>query len=266
MAEAESWQVSDDAAEIYERDFVPGLFAPWAPVVAAAAEIAPGDRVLDVGCGTGALTREVRRRAGERGAVAGLDLNPGMLAVAGRQAPEIAWREGDAAALPFAAESFDAVVSQFVLMFVEDRAAALREMHRVLKPGGRLAIAVWDAIDRVPAQKALAGILGRRAGAEAEAMLHTPYALWDAAAMVRWLEEAGFPDVKLATQSGEARFPSLEEFLRIEIKGTPLAGMVDEASYRQVLADSRRELLPLNTGRGDFRFPMHAHVFTARKA
>ena len=124
------------AATAYENLHVPSLFQQWAPRVVEAAEIRSGHRVLDVACGTGILAREAALHTGDDGFVAGLDAAPGMLAVAKRLAPSIEWREGTAEMLPYEDNSFDAVVSQFGLMFVQDRRAALREMLRVLAPGG----------------------------------------------------------------------------------------------------------------------------------
>ncbi|MQW98023.1 methyltransferase domain-containing protein (plasmid) [Sinorhizobium fredii] len=106
MAEPERWEVSSDAAEVYETCFVPAIFEAWAGPVADAAGIRTGNRVLDVGCGTGVLAREALRRVGQEGQVIGLDLNEGMLAVAPRAEPKIEWRQGDAASLPFKDASF----------------------------------------------------------------------------------------------------------------------------------------------------------------
>jgi ubiquinone/menaquinone biosynthesis C-methylase UbiE len=125
MAEQERWQVSSDAAEVYESCFVPAIFGAWAGPVADAAGIRAGDKVLDVGCGTGVLAREAMGRVGPEGRVVGLDLNAGMLAVAARTEPRIEWRQGDAVSLPFEDASFDVVVSQFALMYFPDRAASL---------------------------------------------------------------------------------------------------------------------------------------------
>src|SRR5262249_1181532 len=101
----------------YDQLFVPALFQEWAPRVAAAAELLPGQRVLDVACGTGVMSREAAGCVGARGSVVGLDRNPGMLAVANRRNPGITWQEGTAEALPYRDAFFDAVVSQFGLIF-----------------------------------------------------------------------------------------------------------------------------------------------------
>ncbi len=135
MSQIASGQVSTSAAEIYEEFYLPALFLEWAPRMAAAAGVGPNQRVLDVACGTGVLARALAERVKPRGAVTGLDINEGMLAVARRKAPEIDWRHGAAEALPFADGSFDVVVSQFALMFFQDRAKAIGEMLRALRPG-----------------------------------------------------------------------------------------------------------------------------------
>ena len=150
-------------AEVYDRAFVPALFAQWGPVVAAAAGVAAGARVLDVGCGTGAATVAAAARAGRDGRVVGLDPNPEMLTVA-RRKPGIEWVEGRAEELPFRDAEFDAVVSQFAMMFFDDRVAALREMQRVLAPGGRMAVAVCGALAASPGYSALAALLDRLFG------------------------------------------------------------------------------------------------------
>lgn len=93
-------QTDIDAATAYEGLFVPALFGEWAPRVAAAARIEPGQRVLDIGCGTGVLAKEVAARVGDRGRVAGVDPHLGMLAVAERLAPGIEWREVEVATHP----------------------------------------------------------------------------------------------------------------------------------------------------------------------
>ncbi len=139
----------------------------------------PGHRVLDVACGTGVLAREAAVQVGPKGSVAGIDPDPGMLAVAEQLAPTIEWRQGTAESLPYPDQSFDAVVSQFGLMFFTDRHQALREMLRVLTPGGTLAVAVWDALENSVAYPIELELLQRLAGQRAADALRAPFALGD---------------------------------------------------------------------------------------
>jgi SAM-dependent methyltransferase len=157
-------QAQITAAKAYEEFFVPALFGEWAPRVAAAVRIRTGDHVLDVACGTGVLAREAASQVGPSGFVAGVDTSAGMLAVARTVAPRIEWREDKAEALPYPDQRFDAVVSQFGLMFFSDRRRALTEMQRVLKRGGRLAVAVWASLDSSPAYAAEVDLLEHMAG------------------------------------------------------------------------------------------------------
>ena len=129
--------------------------------ITTAAGIAPGHRVLDVGCGTGVVARECARIVGDSGSVTGLDLSDDMLSVARRISPDIDWKQGDAGSLPFADSSFDRVLSQFALMFFPDRSLALTEMWRVLRPGGRLAVVVSGPIEATPAYVALIDLVSR---------------------------------------------------------------------------------------------------------
>ncbi len=177
-------------AEVYDRAFVPALFAQWGPVVAAAAGVAAGARVLDVGCGTGAATVTAAALAGRDGRVVGLDPNPEMLTVA-RRKPGIEWVEGRAEKLPFGDAEFDAVVSQFAMMFFDDRVSALREMQRVLAPGGRMAVAVCGTLAASPGYSALAALLDRLFGIGVGDAFRAPFVLGDARAMQALAADAG---------------------------------------------------------------------------
>lgn len=266
MADRESWQLSGNAAEIYEEYFAPAIFAGWAPRVADAAGISAGDRVLDVACGTGVVTRECVTRAGSAGKVIGLDLNEGMLTVARRVRPEIEWRQGDAAELPFEDGAFDAVVCQFALMFFPDRAAALREMWRVLAPGGRLAIAVWGAIEEIEPYVVLAELAGRHGGSAAADIVKSPFVLGDTGELVEIFRDAGLDDVKIDTRQGLERFASLTAFVEIEIKGTPAAACFDEAAYAALAADAPEHLAFCLDDKSRVEFANTAHIVTARKS
>ncbi len=167
-------------ADIYDALFVPALFRQWGSVIAAEAGIGIGDRVIDVGCGTGVLALAALDLVGAEGKVVGLDPNPDMLGVARSKTSRIAWRAGRAEDIPFLDESFDAAVSQFALMFFEDRAKGLREMMRVLKPGGRLAVAVCGALDHSPGYAVLADLLQRLFGSAVADAFRAPFVLGNA--------------------------------------------------------------------------------------
>jgi SAM-dependent methyltransferase len=265
MAEPERWQVSTNAAEVYESCFVPAIFGAWAGPVADAAAIGAGDRVLDVGCGTGVLAREARRRVGQEGAVVGLDLNEGMLAVAARTEPDIAWRLADATALPFEDARFDVVVSQFALMYFPDRMAALREMWRILAPGGRLAVAVWASIDHARGYQILVEVAARQCGREATDVLAAPFVLGDQAELAKLFASSGISEASTALREGSIRFPSIKEFIRTEVKGSPLADVLGVHAMQTLVAESETALAAFVVPSGEIVMPMDAHIVTATK-
>ena len=209
-----------DAATVYEQDYVPVLFAPFAPHVIAAARIRAGQRVLDVACGTGIVARHAAAAVEPGGSVAALDLNPGMIAVARRLAPGIDFHEGTAEALPFAAGAFDAVVSQFGLMFFSDRRRALREMARVLAPGGRVAIGVWDRLEHTPAyadEVAICWTASQAAGRgmRCERRSHSG----ETPVLAALFDDVGLNDVSIETRSFTVSFPSIRVLVEADLRG-----------------------------------------------
>jgi SAM-dependent methyltransferase len=265
MSATERGQVTRDAAEVYEEQFVPALFQQWAPRVAGAADLRPGQRVLDVACGTGVLGREIAERVGPSGQVVGLDLNEGMLAVARRKAPGIEWRNGQAEALPFEHASFDAVVSQFGLMFFEDRPAALREMVRVLRPGGRLVVAVWASIDRLPGYAALVDLLTRLFGEDVAGAKLAPFSLGDLPTLRALLAEAALPTARIDTQVGTARFPSIASWVHTDIRGWTLADAIDDGQFARLLREAEIAFQPFVAPDGTVAFDATAHLVTATR-
>lgn len=265
MADPLTGQVSRSAAEVYEEFFVPALFLEWAPRVADAAQLAPGQKVLDVACGTGVLAREAARRVRPGGTVIGLDRNDGMLAVARRKAPSIDWQLGMAETLPFPDQAFDAVVSQFGLMFFEDHRAALREMSRVLRPGGRIAVAVWNALDRTPGYAAMAALLQRLFGDHVADALRAPFALGDRAALRSQFAEGGISSIEIRTLDGTARFPSIEAWVHTDVKGWTLADLIDDAQYSSLRQAAETELASFVQADGTVAFRSPAHIVIAAK-
>jgi SAM-dependent methyltransferase len=265
MDDAQKGQVTRSAADIYEEFFVPALFAPWPAPVAQAAALAPGQDVLDVACGTGVLAREAARRVRPGGRVTGLDRNDGMLAVARREAPEIEWRQGLAEVLPFADGRFDAVISQFGLMFFDDRTLAVAEMWRVLKPGGHLAVAVWDALERTPGYAAMTALLQRLFGERIADALRAPYALGDPTELAALAAEVDIP-ATITTREGTARFPSIEAWVHTDVKGWTLADMIDDDQYQLLQREAPTALARFVRPDGSVLFDAPAHILCATKA
>jgi SAM-dependent methyltransferase len=207
----------------------------------------------------------VAERVGPAGSVVGLDVNEGMLAVAERKAPQIEWRQGIAEDLPFASDSFDAVISQFGLMFFEDKAAALKEMVRVLQPGGRLAVAVWDSLDHTPGYAAMVSLLQRLFGEQAANGLRPPFSLGNLPKLQALLAEANLSEAKILTQAGVARFPSLQAWVYTDIKGWVLADILDETQFELLLKEAEQALQPFVTAQKTVAFASPAHIVTFTK-
>src|SRR5213595_318643 len=220
MNQQGQWQVAGSAPEVYERDLVPAVFGVWAPILVELAQPRPGERVVDVACGTGIVARIAAASVGPTGAVVGVDLNPGMLNVArsvvstdSRSGQPLLWQEASADKLPFPDGSFDIVYCQLGLQFFADRPAALREMRRVLSPEGRLALMVWRGIGESPGFAVLAASLEEHVGQAAAAIMRAPFGLSNADELAALVRDAGFQDVAIQQRVGTVRFPSVEKFV-----------------------------------------------------
>lgn len=257
---------SRSPAEIYEELFVPALFRQWGDILAAAADLQPGERVLDVACGTGVAALAAVERVGPTGRVTGLDANGDMLAVARRKSAQVQWREGRAEALPFADASFDAVLSQFGLMFFEDRAAALREVLRVLRPGGRLAVAVWGALESSAGYKALGDLVRCLFGDRVAQAFCAPFALGDPERLLALCAEAGIRDAQVSQRLGTVRFPSVAALVAAEQACVwTLGGLLDEHQCARLLETAREALQPFVGAGGEVAFELPALVCVTRR-
>lgn len=259
---AATGQVSTSAAEIYDEFFVPALFGEWAGPLCAAAGLVAGDQVLDVACGTGATTRVARSEVGTGGSVKGLDRNEGMLKVARSRAPDLSWVEGRAEALPFPDAAFDAVLCQFGLMFFDDRAAALREMSRVVRPSGKAVVSVWDTAETSPGYARMIALIDRLFGSDAANALRAPFVLGEKDALRSVLRDGGWEDATVTTEIGTARFASIFEWVRMDVRGWTLADMIDDEQFSALVAAAERELAVFAGPDGSVAFPAPAHIIT----
>lgn len=256
-----------EAGRGYEALFVPALFEPWAKHLIAGAGVEKSSHVLDVACGSGVLTRYAHARSGQSGRVAGVDPAPGMIAAAREVEPDIEWFLGSAEALPFDEATFDCVISQFGMMFFQDRQKAAGEMFRVTKPGGRLAVAVWNSIENNRAYGDIIAVLDEQVSTAAGDALRMPYSLGDPDEVIDTFSQSGFSDIEFETRTEQARFPSSRTMVEAELRGwLPLFDInLSEEKISDVLVKSDGKLSKYAAQSGEAVFPTSAHIVTARK-
>lgn len=262
-------------AETYENYYVPAMFRPWANILLRHAAPQPRERLLDVACGTGIVAREAAPLVGSDGQVVALDMNPAMLAVARTlSAPsgaEIQWQEGNAMALPFSDCSFDLVVCQHGLQFFPDRVAALREMHRVLAPGGRALAIVLQTLAQHPVFEALMKSVASHLSLPISAVM-TPFVLSDAEELRTLFMSAGFKSVAIVPETTTVRFIEPERFVPLAVTSSAAA----VPAFTQLDVPERTSLLEavrvdVDSTIQKYReadviaFPMFAYVVIATK-
>jgi SAM-dependent methyltransferase len=260
-------------AEGYESYMVPTLFGPWADRLVSLANPQPGERVLDLACGTGVVARRIVSRLGESGDVTGYDLNPDMLEVA-RAAAEaeqarVEWRQGSADRLPFPDGSYDLVLCQFAIMFFADKARALQEVRRVLRSHGRVVASVWQGLDRHPFYQTLVEVIERRVGIPA---LCEIFSLASADKLRQLFADAGLEDIDVRSMSLVSRFPNPEQFLAAEIDvdtaAIPAMQHADADERRRIvdaIAADMSQPLAAVTRDDHVVIEFHAHLLSARR-
>ncbi|CAN5885373.1 methyltransferase domain-containing protein [soil metagenome] len=219
------------AAENYQRYFVPAIAAPVSAELLRVADLQTGERILDVACGTGVVTRLAAEQVGASGAVTGVDVAPDMVELARSTAPPVGaaieWHEADAASLPLPDAAFDVVLCQLGLMFIEDRPAALREMHRVLAPGGRVIVNTPGTIH--PTFELMERAIVEQISAELGGFVRAVFSMHDPDALGTLLRGAGFGDVSATSYAAALVLPAPAAFLWQYINLTPMGPFVAQA-------------------------------------
>jgi SAM-dependent methyltransferase len=268
MTEGSGFQVSSNAAELYERFAVPYVLGPWAPQLVELAALQQGECVVDVACGTGVVTRLAAAQVGNAGQVVGLDLNAGMLAVARALPPPvgaaIVWKEGSAMAIDLADQSVDVVLCQQGLQFFPEKLTALREMHRILVPGGRLLLSVWSSAG--PYNTAVGDALERHVDIGTATKYRANRLVPDEQELRQLVLDAGFHDVQVRSSRMTIILPPIEQFVLNHLSSAPVAGAVaalTDAKRKALAADVRTALQSYADGDG-VAVPDETNIAAAR--
>lgn len=259
---------SASVADLYDAILGPFMFEPFAPETAGRLAGVGGD-VLEIAAGTGILTRELDRVLGPGARITASDLNPPMLAVGAAKlagSGRVVWRQADALALPFGEASFDAVVVQFGVMFYPDKVAGHAEAARVLRPGGRYVVSVWDDLASNP----VAQVVHEAAGAcfpddPPDFFARTPHGHHDVSTLLADMVAAGFSDSSAETVTLAAGRLGARDLARGFCQGTPLRGEIvqrDEGRLGEVTAAVERAL-EARFGPGPVESTIQAHILTA---
>lgn len=263
-------QQNASPAEVYERYLGPAIADRWTRVLLDYAKPQPGERALDVACGTGSVARHIAPLVGVNGEVVALDINPEMLAV-GRAilAPEganIEWQEGNAMDLPLPDRAFDLVLCQQGLQFFSDRARSLREMRRVLADGGRVVLSVWQGLELHPVYHTLFEATLRHLGGTLSDVA-VPFSLSGAEDLRALLDDAGFQRTDIVARKLDIRLPSPERFVQLTIRGaaTSIPAFLQlDAAARLALVEavaSETDTVIRRYSKGsELMFPMFTHI------
>ena len=268
MSNSAHYQLSDDAAKYYDQVPAKHILGPWAPRMVEAADIRSDERVLDLACGTGVVTRAAALMLGPGGSVTGLDLNTGMLEVAKSHknpgACALSWIQGNALDLDLPNQTFDVVLCQQGLQYFPDRLKGLRESHRVLRSGGRAVFAIWA--DAGPYNKAVRAAVAKHIDDAVAKTYLESRDVPDADSLRTLFSDAGFAQVEVIREQIEIRLPDIRTFVLAQTRGTPIAENVNALSESQqtALANHAAEALSSFADGADVVVPDFCNLVSAR--
>jgi ubiquinone/menaquinone biosynthesis C-methylase UbiE len=260
-------------AEIYDQYFGPAMFTPLSAFVLERAALQPGERVLDLACGSGIVTLQIPPLVGETGKVVGVDIAPPMIAVASaKEKPAgcaIEFREGNGTALvDLDNGSFDVVICQQGLQFFPDRGTGASEMRRVLAPGGRAIVAVWKSLEHQGLFHPLIETEARQLDMPLEKAA-MPFSFGDADALKTTFEDAGFSSVEIVEHEITAKFRDPDRFLMSVVAGAasvmPHFAQIDLASAIAAIGNQIAPVIAHYTKDDHIVTPMQTHVVIAKR-
>jgi ubiquinone/menaquinone biosynthesis C-methylase UbiE len=253
----------------YDRYLGPLLFQPYAEDLAARFQVEENSSVLELACGTGILTRVLRTGLASTVKLTATDLNEPMFRRAASKFGEdepVQWLQADACSLPFSDRMFDAVVCQFGIMFVPDKALAAREAHRVLKPGGLFLFNVWDAMKYNPLGQITHETIASYFDKDPPAFYQVPFGYHNQDEIKRVLEETGFREIRTEVVAKVGVASRAEDAATGLVQGNPVAvAIVDrDPSLLPVITKAVAQAIGNRYGKTDVRAPMRAIVVQAR--
>ena len=259
MSDQSGFQIGADAPTQYQ-EYVERFMLPFVDALVAAT-VKRGDAVLDVACGTGFVTRAASRVVGSTGRVAGVDINPGMIAAARALPVEsdrpITWHEGSALELPFEDDEFDAVTCQQGLQFFPDQAAALAEMRRVSRSNALVGATVWAPHERSPYLAAQLDVLSRYCDLDLPRGQRLDVDGGDST-IGEWFRVAGLADVEVRELEFLVEIPSLAEYIQSHMAALPWGSdwfALDDTTRAQATAEFVAALAQWHTPDGGAQVP-----------
>jgi len=271
MTVSKQWQLAGSAAERYQTILTPSILGPFAKALVEFSDLRAGERVVDIGCGTGSASRYAAEITGSSGKVTGIDVNPGMITVAQSlpvaQGAPIEWRTTDVAVLPLADKSVDVVLCAQSLQFLPEKEAGLSEMQRVLRADGRVNLSLWCQISENPYFETLVNALDKHIGPATAAGLQSAFSLTETEEIHNLLSGAGFGQIEMTVTKLNLPFPDLADFVPRHISATPMADSFSQApaAVQQDIIREVAEKMNRYAANGLVTIPFKSHMIRAKK-
>lgn len=270
MTTSTQWQLARESAERYQHILTPAILGPFAEALVDHAALQRNERVVDVGCGTGAAARHAAATVGSTGQVIGIDVNASMIDVA-RSLPAVPgaaidWQVANATQLPLDDGSVDVVLCAQTLQFLPDKQASLSEMQRVTDRDGRIVLSLWYPIEDNPYFHTLVSTIARHIGLETAVGLQSAFSLSDADEIYQLLQEADLAQIEMTVVQLDLPLPHLAEFVPRHISATPMAAGFDQAATAVQQTIIREVVMSLSRygDNGRIQIPFRAHVIMCR--
>jgi ubiquinone/menaquinone biosynthesis C-methylase UbiE len=269
MPDDQLYQLSDNAAENYEKISARYILGPWAQVLVGAAELKGGEKILDLACGTGIVSRAAAEQLGASGHITGLDSNAGMLRVAQRIGVQGScttdWVEGNACDMPLEDGIFDALLCQQGLQYFPDQAKAISECYRVLRAGGRACFNIWAGAG--PYNEALARAIAMHIGDNEARQYSKSRDVPTAASLWQIFEDTGFGKIDVTVKEMLVRLPEIKKFAISHLNGNPISAAfnaLSEDAQANLARDLAADIADFADG-DDVVVPDSIHLICATK-